>query len=98
MVVANQSRETQEEGFRNYCDFIAEFEEIIFPLKKKKGNNQNRVYSVALKRNVWIPKPWKVIFVVSNMEKAEASRCSHGPHCGNTEYECVGNDREESLL
>lgn len=36
MVVANQSRETQEEGFRNYCDFIGEFEEIIFPLKKKE--------------------------------------------------------------
>lgn len=35
-MLQTKSRETQEKGFRNYCDFAGEFEKTIFPLKKRE--------------------------------------------------------------
>lgn len=69
-----------------------EFEEIMLLLLKKRGNNQ-KSYSAALRRKIWISEPQKIALGPSITPKAEAAAvlvsipwepggCAHGEGWG----------------
>ena len=99
-MLQTKPREIQEKGFWNYCDFVGEFEKIIFTLKKEE------IVKVELfggsKKKSLDPQTMESCICGEHHAKDTKGwdqQMLSRPHCGTLEFECGavggGNEREE---